>query len=699
MAKTTKVSNQILVRVYFLFALFVAFGGIICLRIATLQFNSDKWNKIGEEDRIFFTKEVADRGNILADDGTILATSMPFYKVAIDPSQIDTTKFEKFDDSLKVLSQKLYLYFGKQANDSTIDSVFYYRKIREAISKGDRHLYLTRKTVNYKEFKLMKTWAILNRTRKEGGALIVEKFNNKRFYPYGEMGRATLGTVANDTMGIRGIEHSYNRVLRGRDGYYLAQRIAGNKMLPIDQYGKEASEDGLDVLTTLDVDLQDIAETALRKGVITAQAKSGTAILMEVSTGKIKAIANYPETYNYAIANLIEPGSTFKLVSALAALEEKVIDTDDTVDTGNGTIKIGDKTINDSYGHGKISFNEVFALSSNVGVAKVITKGFEKNPKRFIHYVEKFGFSKPSNEQIKGEPKPELIRPGDKLWSGATLPSMSIGYSVRVTPLQMLAFYNAVANRGKLVKPYFIAQVRDNSSIIQDFTPAKSNEQICSIANLEKVKKMMMGVVEFGTAKNIKDMPFKVAGKTGTARKFMNGAYVSRYQASFVGFFPADNPQYTCFVMIDEPSAGEIYGADVAAPIFKEIAEQAHALNRDMSTQLVKLNHAPFQPPTPKVLRAKSAEVFYKEMGVTTSNIPKVDWVASRSDGHQVNVKEFKKRGIIPDVTGMSARDAVNLLEEMGIKVSVEGVGKVRRQSLLAGTKIRDGMAVWLYLD
>lgn len=703
MAKTNtkKVSNTILLRVYFLFALFVLFGVIILLRIFMLQLNSDSWTKIGEEERIFFKKVVADRGNILSEDGTILATSMPFYKIAIDPTMVDSLKIGgKFDDSLRILGNKLYQTFG--VRDTLIkDSLYYYYKMRAAIKNKDRHLYLTNRVLNYKEFLSAKTWTILNRKKKEGGCLIVEKYNNKRFYPYGEMGRVTLGTVIDDTMGGKGIEFSYNRSLRGKDGYFLAQKIPGNHFVPMDQFGEADASDGLDVVTTLDVDLQDIVETALRKGVIANQAKAGTAILMEVGTGKIKAIANYPETYNYAIASLIEPGSTFKAVSALAALEAKIIDINDSVDTGDGTLKLDNKTtISDAHGYGKITYQDVFAKSSNVGIAKTTIKGFKDNPKKFIEYVEKFGFSKPSNEQIKGEPKPKMNRPGDKLWSGATLPSMSIGYSIQVTPLQMLSFYNAIANGGKMVKPYMVSQIRDNSEILQNFTPKNDSKMICSLANLEKMKKMLTSVVDYGTAKNIKGTSFKIAGKTGTARKNINGVYVARYQASFVGFFPAENPIYTCYVMVDEPQAGDIYGADVSAPIFKEIAEETYALRKDLSGFMVQLNHAPLKKPAPRIMNAKSAEQIYKEMEVTTSGIPEgADWVATRNNGHQINFREYKATGRVPDVTGLSARDAVNLLEEMGVSVTITGIGKVRQQSLLPGTKIGKGTSISLVLN
>lgn len=671
-------------------------------RILYLQINHAAWEKIGMEERVFFQRVVADRGNILAEDGTILATSVPYYRVAIDPMLIDTTQFPAFDDSLKVLSYQLFDLIGRKeaVKDTTIDSLFYYKRIRTALAKKDRHLYVSKKILNYKEFNLIKTFPILNRKRKEGGGMIVEKLNNKRFYPYGEMAQATLGIVSQDTAGVRGIEFSYNKILRGKDGYFLAQKVAGGSYVPLTEYGDADADDGYDIVTTLDVDLQDIVEKAVENGVIISQAKSGTAILMETATGKIKAIANYPEVYNYGIAGLIEPGSTFKLASVLAALEEHVIDLKDTVDTGDGKLTLGDKEITDSHPYGKLTYEGVLAKSSNVGIAKVTMQGFNHQPKKFIEYLERFGFNEPANKQMKGEPSPKMNRPGDAMWSGSALPSMSIGYSIQVTPLQVLTFYNAIANGGKRIKPYLVSHIRDNSTLIENLTPALEEKQICSFVNAEKAKKMLKAVVAYGTADNINDTEFVIAGKTGTARKIVNGQYVARYRASFVGFFPADKPLYTCYVMVDEPGVGSFYGADVAAPIFKSIATQVYNLNQKVTDKLVKISPEPITTPAAKIMRRETAEKLYPKLEVETSNIPKEgEWLATRNSKHQINFRQFKAAGRMPDVRGMSARDALSLLEQMNLKVRVSGIGRVTRQSLAPGTKIGGGGYVTIFLD
>lgn len=704
MAKTRKVSNNILLRVYFLFGLFFLFAVLLLSRIVYLQINSDKWNDINKEERISMQKLPADRGNILSENGTILATSLPFYKIAIDPMLIDTLKIPQFNDSLKVLSYNLYNLIGKKEGDkdSTLrmDSLFYYKRIRSSMKRKDRHLYLVSRILNYKEYQICSKFPIINRKRAEGGAMIVEKFNNKRFYPYGDMAKVTLGTLSQDTSGIRGIEYSFDGYLKGKDGFFMAARVPGGHYVPLEDFGDAETEDGYDVVTTIDVDFQDIAERALEKSVIANDAKSGTAILMEVSTGKIKAIANYPEKYNHAISELIEPGSTFKLVSALAALEEHVIDLQDTVDTGNGSIKIEDKEISDDHPIGKAIYEKVFAKSSNVGIATVTQNGFGKNPKKFIEYIEKFGLQNPVIQQFKGEPSPVLLRPGTPVWSNATLPSMSIGYSIRVTPLQLLTFYNAIANGGKRVEPYMIKEIRDNAQVIKYLTPKLSYRQICSYGNIPKLKRLLEAVVEYGTADNIKGTPFKIAGKTGTAKKLVNGNYISRYRASFAGFFPADKPIYSCIVVIDEPSGGNVFGATAAAPVFREIAEKVYTLDTKVLGTLTKISPEPITKPAARIMRSETAKEVYGTMDIETSDIPETEWIATRgNDGHQISFRQFKAAGLVPDVRGMSGRDAVNLLEEMGVKVRVSGVGKVRSQSLMVGTKVGKGTGITLFLD
>ncbi len=698
-----QVSNQILRRVYVLFGLFVLVSILILLRIVALQLNKSTWVRKQIEEQVFFKKVMADRGNILAEDGTILATSLPFYRVAMDPTVLDTMRWERFADSLYQLS----VLFATQVEapesprDSTTDSLKVYRAVREAMATGDRHLYLSRKKLNFKDLERVETWPILNRGR-FGGGLVVEKFNNERYYPMGDLARITLGRLIDDTVAIRGIEYSFNQDLRGRDGYLLAQKVVGGSYVPLDNYGDDGAEDGRDVVTTLDVDMQDVVERALARGVKRHYAKYGVAILMEVETGKVKAIANYPETYNHAIATSIEPGSTFKTASATALIEDGLVSPDSLIDTGDGTILYDDKEVTDN-GHawGEISFEKVFAHSSNVGVSKTVYEAYDSLPKRYMDHLKDFGFFDLANLQIVGEPKPMIITPEDPEWNIATLPSLSYGYSLEVTPLQMATFYNGLANYGKLMRPWLVKQVREDAEVLRSYGPEVINPQMCRRSTAEQVHRLMEAVVDYGTAhKAFRGMPFKVAGKTGTARKTKVGVgYIRKYRASFGGFFPGDDPRYTLYVMVDEPDGGYASGGSVAAPIFRDIAEQIHRMDQGQTQPPEGLEGRPSDKPAPRALFAQSAQVIYDQLGIETSGAPQADWYSTRSNGHEVQLEQLDvEEGRIPDVRGMTGRDALRLLEPLGLDVRIKGTGRVRRQSLLPGYQYRAESRITLFL-
>ena len=693
----SKVSNHILLRVYVLFGLFLLFSGLIVVRVLAIQWNKDKWLKKEIEEQVFFKKSVADRGNILAEDGTIMATSLPFYRIAMDPTKLDTISFENFEDSLIQLAINLTNYFD---DEETRDTMLYYDRVKSAIERNDKHIYLVRKKLNFKELEMVKQWPILKNHPYEGG-LVSEKFNNERFYPFGDLARITLGRLKDDTLGIRGIEHSFNRELRGRDGYVLAQKVVGNSYVPLDDFGDDGSRDGLDVVTTLDVDIQDVVEKALREGVERNFAKHGTAILIEVETGEIKAIANYPENYNYAVAMQEEPGSTFKTAAAAALIEDDLVDICDTVNTGRGKILFDDKEITDN-GHafGEIPMMEVFAQSSNVGMAMFTSEHYQTNPERFIWRLETFGFSQIVNRQIVGEPSPKIIRPEDEDWTIATLPSLSYGYSVSVTPLQMATFYNGIANKGKLMRPWIVKEVKDNSRTIRSFSPEVINPKMVSEETSIKLREMMKAVVDHGTAQRaFRKMPFEVAGKTGTVRKNVNGRYIKKYRASFGGFFPADAPEYTLYVMVDEPDGGYASGGKVAAPIFRKIAEKVYSMDMEFASPKEKKNAKPSRKPANGVIFANSAKEVYPELGIQTSDIPEGEWLSAESNGHQVNLSMLNTDEMrIPNLKGMTSRDAINLCEKLGVKVKLQGFGRVRRQSLLPGYKVGDDTSITLFL-
>lgn len=706
-ADMKRVSDNILLRVYVLFGLFLIFGAIILLRIMGLQLNHDYWAHREISERVSFRKVIADRGNIISEEGDLLATSLPYYRLAMDPTVIDTGSVPGFRDSVFLLASNLATHYGEwvedsvQVNDSTWeyferkDTLLYANRILKAMREGDRHVYLTRKKLSFREVEAVREWPILNWGRYRGG-VIFEKLNNERFYPFEQLAKATLGTIVYDTQPVRGIEYSFHRALKGEDSYILAQKIAGGGELPLNQYGESNAIDGHDVVTTLDVDMQEIVHRALARGVEQSQAALGTAIVLEVETGKIKAIANYPENFNYGIATQLEPGSTFKLISATAAMEDGIIDLCDTVDTGNGIIDYAEQQITDNgAAYGELDFEHVFAKSSNVGVSKVINEGYGAQPERFIESLKRFGFFGPANHQIIGEPTPIVYQPGDSLWNSTTLPSMAIGYSVHVTPLQMATFYNAIANGGKLMRPWLVKEIRDDSNVLERFGPEVVHPRICSPATIEKLNVLLKAVVSYGTASRaLKDMDFPVAGKTGTAKKFKYGEYRNAYRASFGGFFPADAPRYTCYVMVDEPIAGGYAGGSIAAPIFREIADAIYRIDSEMKTPEADPANVPVVD-LPKVMFAENAKLWLEMAGDSAAAgviIPDTSWVVVAKDTGKLVVSSLPGDAqVIPDVKGMSARDAMVLLESMGLEVQLRGHGKVRRQSLLPGYRVGKG--------
>jgi cell division protein FtsI (penicillin-binding protein 3) len=434
---------------------------------------------------------------------------------------------------------------------------------------------------------------------------------------------------------------------------------------------------------------------------------------MEVSTGNIKAIANlglqsdgdYHETYNYAIGESTEPGSTFKLPSLMAAIEDGVIDTGDIVDTGPGSVKFYDKIIKDTKEHGIITVKQVFEESSNVGTSKLIYEHYKDKPKDFVNRLYAMRLNKPLELQIKGEGDPIIRYPGDKLWSGLSLPMMSHGYEVQLTPLQILTFYNAVANNGKMMRPLFVTAIMRNGSVIKSYDPEVIINSIASRSTLRKAKKMMEGVVERGTATNLKNPNYKIAGKTGTAQIARNkygyktGSSVS-YSASFVGYFPAENPLYSCIVVVNSPSNGVYFGNVVAGTVFKEISDKVYATRffRDYKPG-EKDEIKPSAPDAGNGYRADINEVL-KNLDVNYRRTADDDWVATRESGDTVSLAGVKiQPGLVPDVRGMSLRDAVYLLENTGLRVKISGKGKVLRQSPEHGAKYNEGTVVSLEMN
>jgi cell division protein FtsI (penicillin-binding protein 3) len=697
------IKKSIVLRVRIAFLGICLFACAIVYKVVQIQFmDGARWKKISKERRIRYQPVFATRGNIYSDNGSILATSLPFYRVAFDPTVADVTTFNAGIDSLSMLLARFY----KDKSDD-----YYRRKLKNARHDGRRYLRLNSRQINYQDKKMMAKWPIFRDGKNKGG-VIFEKVE-KRFKPFGLLAERTIGFINEDKNGA-GLEFSFNNHLAGTDGEALFERIAGGNK-PIYDGTEVKPQHGYDIQTTIDINLQDVAENALYKALEKTNAEYGCVIMMEVKTGEIKAIANlgktkggYIEDYNYAVGNQgrTEPGSTFKLASMMALFEYAPdVKLTDTIDTGNGTYRIKNTTMTDAKkgGYGKLAVQQIFEKSSNIGVAKLMEQHFGNNPQAYVDYLNKFGLNSTLGFQMDGEARPFMKSPQDKTWYGTTLTSMAIGYETKLSPMQTLAFYNAVANNGVKIQPIIVKEISKTNTVIQSFNTRVLNEKVCSDETLKRLQAMLEGVVEHGTAKNILSKDYKVAGKTGTARKVKNGRYVMEYSTSFVGYFPADNPKYSCIVIIDSPKGVNVYGGDVAAPVFKELADKAYARDLAMHKSL-QARVVPNKESMPSVEAGSLDDLAYicNKIGISNhTNGTDEEWVKVEPKPRSLN---FNPNPVlankVPDVIGMTLRDALFILGNQHLEVKVEGAGKrVQRQSLEPGTDITKRAKITIVLS
>ncbi|WP_268122354.1 penicillin-binding protein [Roseivirga pacifica] len=695
------IKRSILLRVRIAFLLTVVFVLAVVYRLVHVQMiEGDKWRQKAEEYSLDYKKIKATRGSIYSANNDLLATSLPFYRLAFDPSLVDD---ETFTSKIDSLSHLLSNFFRDHSSD------YYKKKISEARQSRSRYMVINRDLVNYQQKQMMNTWPIFRKGQMQGGVIFHKV--DERHRPFRTLAQRTIGYINEDNVGA-GVERSFNDYLAGRDGEGLFQKVAGGNWKPVNASSDVRPEDGYDIHTTIDVNLQDVAQNALLRALMRYEAAYGTVVLMEVKTGEIKAISNlqktasgrYAESYNYAVQGTNDPGSTFKLASMLALLEAGKVDLSDTVDTGEGSIDFYNRTLTDVKrgGYGKITVQEVFEKSSNVGIAKLVTEHFGENPQEFVDIIKKTGYGQPLDFQLMGEGVPYIKDTDDESWSGTTLPWMSVGYETSVTPLQTLSLYNAVANDGRMIQPILVKSINKANQPVKTFEAKVLNKQIASDETLEKLRLMLEGVVERGTAKNVKNEYFKIAGKTGTAQKLIDGRYrTQRYYASFAGYFPADEPLYSCIVVIDDPKGWNRYGGDVSAPVFKEIADMIYSQNlaiHDSFQADLLANEGTFP-----VIRAGKFDELNKlcnELGISNHlGDEDVDWVRSQVDNNAIIWKKnYGSNELVPNVQGMTVRDAVYLLENSGLKVNISGSGRVQNQSLRPGVRISKGQTISLDL-
>lgn len=686
------------------------FAITILYRICIIQFKEgNKWREKAEA----FTTKVfemeASRGNIFDANGALLATSLPFYEVAVDinaPSIDDKLYKSKKDSLAKCLSN---LFKDKSPKE-------YLKILQKARNTKDRYVVLKR-NVSYKDLQTLKTFPIFKKG-KRGGLVTLQ--TNRRERPFQSLAARTIGLARQGIKPV-GLEGAYDSILKGTGGKRLMQKIAGDVWRPINDENEVDPKDGKDLYTTLDINIQDVAQSALLKALIKNQASHGCAVLMEVKTGAIKAITNltksktdstlYLESFNYALAYPTEPGSTFKLASMLAVIDEFGISLEEKIQVGNGECMYYDRKMKDAHPPAEpiLTTQRVFETSSNVGVSKLINKYFGKNPKQFISKLNALHLNQKLGITIPGEGIPRIKQVKDKDWYGTSLPWISIGYESLVTPLQTLTLYNAIANNGKMVKPHFVTAIKENGKTIKSFGTEVIEEQIVKLSTVAKAKQLMEGVVKNGSGKGLNITAFKVGGKTGTAQIAKNGNYKDQnsvsYQASFVGYFPADKPLYTCIVIINNPTQGSYYGGLVAGPVFKEIAEKVYSNSLDF---IESINHPQkFLTKIPNVITTKSEDLekvansfsipFSNNDSDVYSSINKHD--STKINLIKINIEQQLKKGIMPNLNGLSAKDVLYLLENKGVNVKIEGFGVVKKQSIEAGQKFNKGNKIILQLS
>lgn len=643
----------------------------------------------------------AQRGNIISSDGRLLATTLPTFDIRMD-LKADGLTDEIFRNNIVALSQNLAKEFPYRNAKS------WERKLTQARGNGERY-HLIQRRVNYRTMLEMRTWPIWDRGQYKGGLIVLE--NSTRKTPFGQLASRTIGyskKVGEGKFEGVGLEASFQNELKGTEGRRLEQRIAGGTWVPVNGEYQTKPQNGKDIVTTIDVNVQDVAESTLEQVLIDNSAEWGCALVMEVETGKLKAIANltrndngtYTENYNYAIGYAGEPGSTMKLVTLAALLEDGYVTIQDSVDIHNGRLKLPGRLITDSGGwspYRNVTVQTAFEKSSNVAFTSLAYKYYNSQPKKFLSHLESFHFNDVYGVEVAGERKPFYRQPGDNGWSAMSIPSLSFGYEISMTPLQMLAFYSAIANNGKLMKPYMVEQVLQNGEVKKQFEPTVLNKQVVSESTVSQLKQCLEGVVENGTARSLASTNYRAAGKTGTTKLFVPGeSYGHYYTASFAGYFPAEQPKYSMIVVVNKPRGGQYYGGAVAGPVFKSVADMLYARSLELQQPVKKMDSlkltAQLSGVNQKVKAVESA-VFNKAIEGSEY------WLSVENNDTTVTVgNQIVAVNTVPNVQHMGIDDALFLLENAGLQVRVLGSGVVKSQSIQPGQKFNKGQQITIQL-
>ena len=629
----------------------------VIFKLCSIQFiQGDQYRALAEKRTLENFDIPANRGNVYSADGSLLATSIPKYDIRIDAMQ---PKQSLFDDQIGALADSLHAYKGKPAS--------YYKTIIRKARKNKNRYFLLARNISYSDYIRMRNFPILKLGAIKGGLIVSQK--TRREHPMGEIASRSIGYERFDkdsNVTRAGIDGAFGeKYLRGKNGKRLKQKIGNGQWKPIRDVNEVEPRDGYDVYTTIDVNIQDIAHHSLLGQLEKYEAEHGCVVVMDVKTGEVKAIANlaktskgtYYEKRNYAVYESHEPGSTFKVMAMMAALEDKVIDTSTVIDTQNGSKRFYGRTISDSHrgGYGKISAARTMEVSSNIGLATIVDDNYAKQPLKFINHLKRWKLNDSLNIPIMGEGIPDIPEPGASNWSRNALPSMAYGYNLTITPLQTLAFYNAIANNGEMIKPRFIKSVKSFDKNIEVFNKEVLVNKICSDKTLAEIRDILKNIIVRGTGERMYSETFSMAGKTGTARtdyaNFEKWKKDRKYISSFAGYFPADNPKYSCIVVIHKPKF-EVgyYGADVSGPVFKRIAQKIYT-DTPIIDEVDALNF--------------------------NNNLVNEDF-----ESYYQNARKYK--ALMPSVVGMPAMDAIALLEnlQINVKVKLNGNGTIRKQSI-----------------
>lgn len=707
------IKNEVLLRIYLVLMAVVLMAIVIFVKSVKISVTEGEfWRAKSDSLYVRMKPVLAERGNIMAADGSLLATSLPFFDIYFDPNSDAISDKEYFSnlDSLATCIATLV--------DNSYTPGGYAEYLKQIRADKTVRYVSIKKNATYADLEMIKSFPLFRNGRYKGG-LIVRR-QSKRERPFRLLAQRTIGYIREGAKPV-GLEGTYNKILAGKEGKELMQRVGTDLWVPVNDLSVVEPRNGEDIVTTIDVNIQDITEDALLRALQYHEADHGCAVVMEVKTGAIKAIANlgrspdgWWETYNYAIGSAVEPGSTFKLASIMALLEEGV-GLEDSIDLEMGRKKFYEEEMVDHVVHNirQAAVKEAFSMSSNVGIASLVNNYYGKDRaglNAYIRRIKQFKLHLPTGIEIEGEAAPFIKDPNSAAdnWSGTTLPWMAIGYESMISPLQLLNLYNTVANDGTMMRPYLVSEIQKMGVTYKKFRPTVIDNRIASKSTIENAKKLLKIVVEEGTAKAIKSDKYSFSGKTGTTQlgyyKLKNKTQVSGYQASFAGFFPSENPVYSCIIVIHAPKEHGFYGGSVAGPVFREIADKLFGSRRELAVTV----NSDSRKPVLRNAQLPGYNSGYKQDIARIFDDVKMKYfdAASGSNWTALQVKNDSlmlsprvvKNKVIPSVTGMGLRDALYLLENLGLKVRFSGYGRVREQTIPPGTTAR-GQTISLRLE